>query len=116
MDLKNYVDSIAADLFRLYDGLDISDDEREEMEENGDPIDLYDYFSDALDIEYRISSDMSFRSVKIALALGGPNIYVNTGRGCVEGFWGTDHYERWVPSDICEEINGIFEEYFSMKR
>lgn len=112
-DLENMVNGIAAEIFRLYDGLDITEDEQEAMEENGEPCSLYDYFSDALDIEFCIGPDMQFRSVRIAVTLGGPNIYVDTRRGVVEGFWGTEHYERWVPSEICDEINNIFEEYFT---
>lgn len=114
--LYNYCDNIAKEIFSLYDGLDISDDEREEMEQNGDATSLYDYFNDALDIEYIIGADMSFRSVRIAVTLGGPNVYVDTGRGVVEGFWGKEHVERWLPSEICEEINSIFEEMFSLAR
>lgn len=111
-DLENMVNGIATDIFRLYDGLDITEDEQEVMEENGEPCSLYDYFSDALDIEFCIGADMQFRAVRIAVTLGGPNIYVDTKRGVVEGFWGTEHYEKWLPSEICEEINSIFEEYF----
>lgn len=51
-ELQNYVNAIAQDIFNLYDGLDLAEDEREEMEEAGEPVYLYDYFNDALDIEY----------------------------------------------------------------
>lgn len=115
-ELQNYCDRIADELSRLYDGLDITEDEREEMEENGEATSLSDYFNDTLDIEYRIGSDMAFRSVRIAVTVGGPNVYVDTGRGTVEGFWGTEHVESWLPSEICEEINNIFEEYFVCAR
>lgn len=107
---------IQQEIFRLYDGLDLTDEKREEMEENGDATSLWDYFNDALDIEYRIGYDMSFRSARIAVTLGGPNIYVDTGRGVVEGFWGTDHAEAWLPSEVCEEINCIFEDLFACAR
>lgn len=115
-DLKKIVDDISSDIFRLYDGLDVSEEEREELVENEEPVDLYSYFSDPLDIEYRIGYDGSFRSVKVMVTCGGPNIYVDTGYGCVKGFWGTDTYERWVPSEICDEINGIFEELYNCTR
>lgn len=115
-ELYDYCDHIAKEIFALYDGLDISDDEREEMEQNGEATSLYDYFDNALDIAYTIGSDMGFRSVRIAVTLGGPNVYVDTGRGVVEGFCGTEHAERWLPSEICEEINSIFEEMFSLAR
>lgn len=45
---------------------------------------LYDYFSDVYDIEYRISGNGEFRSVRLMVACGGPNIYVDTGSQAVE--------------------------------
>jgi hypothetical protein len=114
-DLQKYVDSIAADLRKLYEA-DPTDEEREAAEENGDACDLYSYFEDVLDIEYTISSSGDFLGARIAVALGGPNIYIDTREGEVKGYWGTDRAERWIPSEICEEIDGIMEEYYDMVR
>jgi len=114
-DLQKYVDGIAADLRRLYEA-DPTDEEREAAEENGDACDLYTYFADVLDIEYTISSRGDYLGARIAVALGGPNIYIDTREGYVKGYWGTDRAERWIPSEICEEIDGIMEEYYDMVR
>lgn len=114
-DLQKYVDGIAADLRRLYEA-DPTDEEREAAEENGDACDLYSYFADVLDIEYTISSRGDYLGARIAVALGGPNIYIDTREGYVKGYWGTDRAERWIPSEICEEIDGIMEEYYDMVR
>ena len=114
-ELENMVTSIRDELNRLYEA-NYTDEERDEMEENGEAYDLYSYFSDALDIEYTISGNMDFLGVRIAVTLGGPNIYVDTRRGVVEGYWGTDHWEAWLASEICEEINGIFEELYNAAR
>ena len=114
-DLENMVNSIRDDLIRLYEA-DYTDEEREQMEENGEAYDLYSYFADALDIEYTISASGDFRGARIAVALCGPSIYVNTRRGYVEGFWGNDHWERWIPSEVCDEINSIFEELYNAAR
>jgi hypothetical protein len=114
-DLQKYVDGIAADLRRLYEA-DPTDEEREAAEENGVACDLYSYFTDVLDIEYTISSRGDYLGARIAVALGGPNIYIDTREGEVKGYWGTDRAERWIPSEICEEINGIMEEYYDMVR
>ena len=110
-ELENMVNSIRDDLNRLYEA-DYTDEEREEMEENGEACDLYSYFSDALDIEYTISGNMDFLGARIAVTLGGPNIYINTRTGYVEGYWGTDKAEAWIPSEVCDEINAIFEEQY----
>lgn len=114
-ELKNMVTSIRDDLNRLYDA-NYTDEEREEMEENGEACDLYSYFSDALDIEYTIGANGDFRGARIAVTLGGPNIYVDTRRGCVEGFWGSDYWESRIPSEVCDEINAIFEEHYIAAR
>jgi hypothetical protein len=114
-DLQKYVDGIAADLRKLYEA-DPTDEEREAADENGEDCDLYSYFSDVLDIEYTISSRGDYLGARIAVALGGPNIYIDTREGYVKGYWGTDRAERWIPSEICEEIDGIMEEYYDMVR
>ena len=114
-ELQKYVDGIAADLRRLYEA-DPTDEEREAAEENGEDCDLYSYFSDVLDIEYTISSRGDYLGARISVALGGPNIYIDTREGEVKGYWGTDRAERWIPSEICEEIDSIMEEYYGMVR
>ena len=114
-DLQKYVDGIAADLRRLYEA-DQTDEEREAAEESGEAADLYSYFADVLDIEYTISSRGDYLGARIAVALGGPNIYIDTREGYVKGYWGTDRAERWIPSEICEEIDSIMEEYYNMVR
>lgn len=114
-DLQKYVDGIAADLRKLYEA-DPTDEEREAAEENGDACDLYSYFDDVLDIEYTISSRGDYIGARIAVALGGPNIYIDTREGYVKGYWGTDRADAWIPSEICEEIDSIMEEYYDMVR
>lgn len=110
-ELQNYVDSIRDDLNKLYEA-DFTDEERERLEEEGEPTDVYTYFNDALDIEYIIGGCKDFRGVRIAVAIGGPNVYVDTRRGTIEGYWGSDEAEAWLPSEICDEINEMFEEIY----
>jgi hypothetical protein len=105
--LKAYVDGIRDDLKNLYE-LEISDDEREEREENGEPYDLYSYFNDVLDIEYTISSRGDFLGARIYVTLGGPTVWIDTREGYVKGAWGADREESWIPCEIVDEINEIF--------
>ena len=114
-ELHDYVNSIANDLRKLYEH-EPTDEERERAEETGDACDLYTYFNDPLDIEYTISGRGDYLGARIAVALGGPNIYINTRDGYVQGYWGTDRAEAWIPSEICEEIDNIFEEYYEFTR
>ena len=114
-ELKEYVDRIRDDIKALYEA-DYTDEQREEMEENGEAYDLYSYFTDVLDIEYRIGGDGQYRSVEVAVTLGGPNVYIDTGRGEVSGYWGSKHETAWIPNEICEEIDAIFEELYLCSR
>lgn len=51
------------------------------------------YLNDALDIEYTIDANFEYVGARIAVALGGPNIYIDTRREIVQGYWGEDKVE-----------------------
>lgn len=78
-----------------------------------EPVSLYDYFSDVYDIEYRIGSDRQFRSVRLMVACGGPNIYIDTASGNVELYWWTDRASYALSSDTIDAINAEFEEIYA---
>lgn len=111
-ELKAYVEGILDDLNKLYES-DFTDEELEAMAEDGEAYDLYSYFVDALDVEYTISSNGDFLGARIAVTLGGPNVWIDTREGFVKGAWGSDREEAWIPSEVCEEINAIFAELYS---
>tara|TARA_Y100000310_G_scaffold302519_1_gene339937 strand:+ start:255 stop:548 length:294 start_codon:yes stop_codon:yes gene_type:complete len=48
------------------------------------------FMEDALDIQYIINQDKTYRGARILVAFGGPNIWVNTQQGVVEGYWWGD--------------------------
>jgi hypothetical protein len=49
------------------------------------------YLMDALDLNFVVSSDLKvMQSARILVAFGGPNIWVDTGKRVVEGYWGGD--------------------------
>lgn len=107
----------------------LSEDEQDELNEateelegiqtklnNGEAFNLYEYFEDCLDIEYRINSRGEYRSVEIAVGLGGPNIYVSTDDNSVKLYWGSDRAEWYITSDAAAIIDSIFEECYEMTR
>ena len=114
-ELQKYVDAIADELKTLYNA-DFTDEERDAREESGEPSDLYDYTADALDIEYTLDSSFLLLGVRLWVTLGGPNICIDTRAGEVVGHWGTDTARAWVPSEICDEINEIFDEVYTASR
>ena len=78
-----------------------------------EPFGIFDYFSDCYDIEYRIGSDKQFRSVRLLVAYGGPNIYIDTASGNVELYWWTDRASYALASDTIDAINAEFEELYA---
>ena len=113
--LENMVNSIRDDLIRLYEA-DYTDEEREQMEENGEAYDLYSYFADALDTEYTIDIKLRYRSARIAVTLGGPNIYIDTAEKAVIGYWGGDTVEAPLPWELSDAIDEAMEEYYNAAR
>ena len=114
-ELQAYVDGIREDIKKLYEA-DMTDEEREALEESGEAYDLYSYFADPLDIEYRVNSRGKYIGACIWVTLGGPNVWIDTREGEVKGAWGCDRASAWLPSEICDEIDSIFEEFYSCTR
>ena len=67
---------------------------------------LYDYFSDVYDIVYSVTSPHDEpRGVRVMVACGGPNIYVDSMSGDVELYWWTDR-ARWPLSrDVVDALD-----------
>ena len=104
-ELQAICQRVADELKAIYNGQDVNED--------GEAASFWDYLEDVLDIGYTIGTDKGYRGCRIAVTLGGPNVYISTRRGSVEGYWGTERAEAWIPSEICEELDGIMEEYYS---
>ena len=89
----------------------------EKIEESeAEQISAYDYFSDALDITYLIGSDGSYRSVRLLVACGGPNIYVDTGSATVDLYWWGDRASCGFSRDAAETIDKAFTELYACSR
>ena len=74
--------------------------------------DAYGWLEDALDIEYIIGSDGSYRGARLLLTCGGPNIWVDTKYGRVEGYWWSDSYTESVDTS---ELDAMLEELYSCR-
>jgi len=107
-DLQRICKSYAEDLNDLYKKW--SDEEYDEYEN------FYSWFdSDVLSVE--VTSDMSKRYIcaSVCLGFGGPNVYLNTRTGYIEGYWGNESYEYPVDKEVSdyidERINEMWEGY-----
>lgn len=88
--------------------------------EDGEEKGLMSYLDDVYDVKFTCSivdGKLVYEGVRAAVALGGPSIYVNTNNNSIEGFWGfTESFSWGLDSDICNEIDEIFEELFNAYR
>lgn len=76
-------------------------------------VSFYDYFENALDIDYIVNSSKEYKACRIMVAFGGPNIYINTWDRKVELFWWTESASFYLSSNVCNAIDEIMEEYFN---
>ncbi len=108
-DLRNYLESIRDDLNALYNE-EWTDEEREALEEQGEPCDLWEYLEEVLDVEYILDSRFCLVGCKVYVALGGPNIHINTQDDTIVGYWGADHEVVYINQKISEWINDYYRE------
>lgn len=80
------------------------------VEEIENAHDLVDWLNDQLSIETIMRSPSGeFMGAEILCAYGGPTVRVDTRWGKVEGWWGSDHFDRSVD---CSELNDLLEELY----
>lgn len=80
--------------------------------ENIEQLSLYDYFNDVFDIIYYIGSDKEVRGVRLMIACGGPNVFVDTFRKTVELYWWTETAAVDLFGELCEEITEQFAQVY----
>lgn len=79
----------------IEEGIEITKDNIEEWNQNeqyeiGDMVRGWEYIEDALDITYIINSDKTYKAAEVLVGFGGPNIWIDTRSGTVEGNWWGD--------------------------
>lgn len=72
---------------------------------------LYEYISNALEVEYTKSLSGDLKGVRILAVFGGPNIYINTGTGKIEGYAAGEYDEVRLTPEVSEEIEEIVMEF-----
>lgn len=76
-------------------------------------MDFFEYFKDALDVEYRTRGrNQDINSVRICIAYGGPSIYVDTADAKVKLYWWNDYAEAEFSTEAKYEITELFNEYW----
>ena len=109
-ECREYAQRVAEEIEAIYNGT------TEEENNNGEKMDLYDYFVDALDFEIILTSMKTVKSVRLYVTLGGPTCYVDTELHAVVCAWGGDREEFPLDWDACDELESIIAEYMEMER
>ena len=97
--LQEVVDNIAHD---IQYGMTFEDAGMNAEEFGSEPHDLisgHDYLADALEINYVVSQDAQYLGARILVAFGGPNIWIDTRTGFVEGHWWGDSATARINGD-----------------
>ena len=79
---------------------------------NADQLSGFDYISTALDFNYVLNSDRTYKGTRLLVAFGGPNIWVDTSTKTVTGGWWGDSYSATYSMDEMD-IDGACEELFA---
>jgi len=77
-----------------------------------DHAEMWDYFDDCLDIEYHTDANKKYKSVRIMVTCGGPNVYVNTGSGYVELYWASTQTRYSLSRRVRDAIDECYEQMF----
>jgi len=97
-ELANLVDTIVNDYGMGTDDLD-------------DPVGFY-MTDSVLSVEYTMAYDGTYLGAQLTLAYGGPNVYLDTRTGVVDGYWGGEHCSRSVDPATCQVFDDRCAEYF----
>jgi hypothetical protein len=73
--------------------------------------DLMEYIEDALEVLYIVTESRTYCGARILITYGGPNVWIDTMRGTIDGFWGSDRAATELPR--CDEINEILEDVYN---
>jgi predicted RNA-binding Zn-ribbon protein involved in translation (DUF1610 family) len=76
-------------------------------------VTIFDYFEEVFDIEYRINAKREYKSVRLMVACGGPNIYIDTAAKAVQLYWWTERADYMLSDEVCNEIDAMFEELYN---
>ena len=75
-------------------------------------LSIWDFLDNTYDIEYRIDASRQYKSVRIMVAGGGPNIFLDTKEKAVQLYWGWTETSYPLSYKACEVIDDYCEEQY----
>ena len=110
-------DAYAADLDELradYPDAWEDDDDPDEIPTGWQDASGMDYLSDALDIQYVVGSDRQYRSARMAVGFGGPNVWIDTrDRELIVTWWSAPE-TRALPAAFIYGLDGACRDLWEM--
>ena len=79
---------------------EISDPLKEEDRETIEVCPASDFMEGVYDIEWITHQDKTYKSARLMVAGGGPNIWVNLQRNVVQGYWWGDYCEHHFTDNL----------------
>lgn len=87
---------------------------KEKIEEaDFEPLTLYDYLSDAYDIDFIVNYRKEYQSIRITVATGGPSIWIDTDRRAVCLAWWGETAQASLLSETCNAIDEYGEQLYA---
>ena len=80
-------------------------------------LSIYDYLGkNVYDVEYRIDAKGNYKSVEVMVAVGGPNIYIDTADNYVKLFWWRERAEYSFFSNVGNALDEYYEQEYENMR
>tara|TARA_R100000900_G_scaffold129212_1_gene105038 strand:- start:47 stop:382 length:336 start_codon:yes stop_codon:yes gene_type:complete len=79
--------------------------------DNEDGPNGFDYLENALDIQYIVSSNKEYLGARVLVAFGGPNIWINTQKQMIEGYWWSESEFAYYHQDNLDLDSALEEIY-----
>ncbi len=73
-------------------------------------------YHDIYDIEYTLDSDLDLIGARIAIAVGGPTIHVDTRTGTISLHHGTQTAYWYLSEETRDDVDSYFRELYEMRR
>lgn len=98
------------------DGEEHDASDLDEIPDEWEPVSMWDYFEDIYNSRWVLGSNLEYFAVRLMVACGGPNVWVDTETGSVELYWWGDRASYPLTSSTVAEIDAFASEWLEMRR
>lgn len=78
-------------------------------------VDVYDWLGDVLDVKYMVNDDLTYYAGRVTVAIGGPNVYVDTLSRQVELYWWADRAQYGLSPQACDALDEALDELYECR-